>query len=228
MDTSSAYPYSLSLPICTFTPDADVPETCPLRAVMSRYDTSVTCLSEDLQVSSFSEPVRWCAVSVSGDTDRVLSRRGKSGVLAGSRAAIRPAVLRPKRRFTGGAPCEPPATRLVAKGKGATLTRRELNREKAWSRIYLVPLLLAEQDRDAYRRQQAANAREAEIMKDVPGWEVGCCVLPRAHYPRVALNNRPERACTTPRGTRLRRLRFCKEKRMYHHCTEAASVGTSA
>jgi NADH dehydrogenase (ubiquinone) 1 alpha subcomplex subunit 13 len=54
----------------------------------------------------------------------------------------------------------------------AWLTDRELNREKAWSRIHLVPLLLAEQDRDAYRRQQAAIAREKEIMKDVEGWEV--------------------------------------------------------
>ena len=32
--------------------------------------------------------------------------------------------------------------------------------------------LLAEGDRDAYRREQAAVAREKEIMKDVPGWEV--------------------------------------------------------
>lgn len=49
---------------------------------------------------------------------------------------------------------------------------RELQREKAWSRIHLVPLMLAEQDRDAYRRNVAAVAREREIMKDVPGWEV--------------------------------------------------------
>ena len=32
--------------------------------------------------------------------------------------------------------------------------------------------LLAEADRDAYRRQQAALEREKEIMKDVKGWEV--------------------------------------------------------
>lgn len=32
--------------------------------------------------------------------------------------------------------------------------------------------MLAEQDRDAYRRNVAAVAREREIMKDVPGWEV--------------------------------------------------------
>ena len=50
---------------------------------------------------------------------------------------------------------------------------RELQREKTWSRIHLIPLLLAEGDRDAYRRQQAALAREKEIMKDVHGWEVG-------------------------------------------------------
>jgi NADH dehydrogenase (ubiquinone) 1 alpha subcomplex subunit 13 len=49
---------------------------------------------------------------------------------------------------------------------------RELQREKVWSRIHLVPLLLAEGDRDAYRRELAANAREQEIMKDVKGWEV--------------------------------------------------------
>jgi hypothetical protein len=49
---------------------------------------------------------------------------------------------------------------------------RELQREKVWSRIHLVPLLLAEGDRDAYRRQHAAREREKEIMKDVKGWEV--------------------------------------------------------
>lgn len=35
-----------------------------------------------------------------------------------------------------------------------------------------MPLLLAERDRDEYRRSQAALARETEIMKDVEGWEV--------------------------------------------------------
>jgi len=53
-----------------------------------------------------------------------------------------------------------------------TASIRELKREKVWSRLHLVPLLLAEGDRDEYRRQQAANAREREIMKDVKGWEV--------------------------------------------------------
>lgn len=37
-------------------------------------------------------------------------------------------------------------------------------------------MLMAEGDRDLYRRQQAALAREKEIMKDVPGWEVGVYV----------------------------------------------------
>lgn len=56
---------------------------------------------------------------------------------------------------------------------------RELQRERAWSRIHLVPLLLAESDRDIYRREQAALAREKEIMKDVPGWEVSSCLVSR-------------------------------------------------
>ena len=57
-------------------------------------------------------------------------------------------------------------------GRMTTTRYRELQREKVWSRIHLVPLLLAEGDRDAYRRQQAALQREREIMKDVKGWEV--------------------------------------------------------
>jgi NADH dehydrogenase (ubiquinone) 1 alpha subcomplex subunit 13 len=48
--------------------------------------------------------------------------------------------------------------------------RREIRREKIWSRIHLIPLLQAETDRDLYRRLQHAKEREAEIMKDVPGW----------------------------------------------------------
>ncbi|XP_006456821.1 GRIM19 NADH ubiquinone oxidoreductase [Agaricus bisporus var. bisporus H97] len=73
-------------------------------------------------------------------------------------------------------------------GKG-NLEKRELRREKAWSRIHLVPLLLAESDRDAYRREQAALAREREIMKDVPGWEVGRSVYSSSRYrsPEIAI-----------------------------------------
>ncbi|KAF8827089.1 hypothetical protein HHX47_DHR5001076 [Lentinula edodes] len=59
---------------------------------------------------------------------------------------------------------------------------RELQREKAWSRIHLVPLLMAEGDRDAYRRQQAALAREKEIMKDVKGWEAGKSIYNNPKY----------------------------------------------
>ncbi|KAJ1991435.1 hypothetical protein H4R33_001356 [Dimargaris cristalligena] len=59
---------------------------------------------------------------------------------------------------------------------------RELKREKIWSRLHLVPLLQAEQDRDTYRREEAMKAREAEIMKDVPGWEVGKSVYNTDRY----------------------------------------------
>ncbi|CCH41829.1 NADH dehydrogenase [ubiquinone] 1 alpha subcomplex subunit [Wickerhamomyces ciferrii] len=48
--------------------------------------------------------------------------------------------------------------------------RRELQREKIWARIHLMPLLIAEFDRDSVRRYYADKAREAEIMKDVEGW----------------------------------------------------------
>ncbi|GAA5921607.1 hypothetical protein JCM21900_004410 [Sporobolomyces salmonicolor] len=53
------------------------------------------------------------------------------------------------------------------------LEKRELQREKAWSRIHLVPAMMAEADRDIYRREQAALVREKEIMKDVKGWKAG-------------------------------------------------------
>uniref|UniRef100_A0A8H7XWC6 NADH dehydrogenase [ubiquinone] 1 alpha subcomplex subunit 13 n=1 Tax=Psilocybe cubensis TaxID=181762 RepID=A0A8H7XWC6_PSICU len=59
---------------------------------------------------------------------------------------------------------------------------RELEREKMWSRIHLVPLLTAEGDRDQYRREQAALAREREIMKDVAGWEAGKSVYHNPKY----------------------------------------------
>ncbi|EJD53939.1 hypothetical protein AURDEDRAFT_110630 [Auricularia subglabra TFB-10046 SS5] len=54
----------------------------------------------------------------------------------------------------------------------ARIEQTELAREKAWARIHLVPLLLAEADRDAFRRQQMQHAREAAIMRNVPGWKV--------------------------------------------------------
>ena len=40
----------------------------------------------------------------------------------------------------------------------------ELKRERVWSRIHLTPLLLAETDRDSYRREKAMVAREKEIL----------------------------------------------------------------
>jgi hypothetical protein len=40
----------------------------------------------------------------------------------------------------------------------------ELAREKMWSRIYLIPLLTAEEDRDLVRRHYADMAREKELL----------------------------------------------------------------
>lgn len=60
--------------------------------------------------------------------------------------------------------------------------KRELNRENLWARIHLIPLLTAEADRDAYRRSEAAKAREAEIMKNVEGWKAGESVYNSTKY----------------------------------------------
>jgi NADH dehydrogenase (ubiquinone) 1 alpha subcomplex subunit 13 len=43
-------------------------------------------------------------------------------------------------------------------------TNSELAREKMWSRIHLIPLLQAEEDRDQVRRHLADQAREKELM----------------------------------------------------------------
>jgi len=42
--------------------------------------------------------------------------------------------------------------------------QNELAREKMWSRIHLIPLLTAEEDRDLVRRHYADLAREKELM----------------------------------------------------------------
>jgi hypothetical protein len=42
----------------------------------------------------------------------------------------------------------------------------EYAREKIWSRIHLIPLLQAEEDRDLVRRHLADQAREKELLGD--------------------------------------------------------------
>ncbi|KAJ9647356.1 hypothetical protein H2201_008749 [Coniosporium apollinis] len=48
-------------------------------------------------------------------------------------------------------------------GKGIR-EQNELAREKMWSRIHLIPLLQAEEDRDLVRRTLAEQAREKELL----------------------------------------------------------------
>lgn len=45
-----------------------------------------------------------------------------------------------------------------------TIGYSELAREKMWSRIYLIPLLTAEEDRDLVRRHLADLKREKELL----------------------------------------------------------------
>ncbi|KAL5354371.1 hypothetical protein ACLOAV_000460 [Pseudogymnoascus australis] len=42
--------------------------------------------------------------------------------------------------------------------------QNELAREKMWSRIYLIPMLTAEEDRDLVRRHLADQNREKELL----------------------------------------------------------------
>ncbi|KAI5361613.1 hypothetical protein Slin15195_G127280 [Septoria linicola] len=47
--------------------------------------------------------------------------------------------------------------------------QNELAREKMWSRIHLIPLLQAEEDRDVVRRDFAQKAMEKELLgKEMP------------------------------------------------------------
>ncbi|KAJ7167518.1 B16.6 subunit of GRIM-19, NADH:ubiquinone oxidoreductase [Mycena filopes] len=49
--------------------------------------------------------------------------------------------------------------------------RRELRREKTWARIHLIPLLMAEGDREAYKTKLVSAAVETVIMKDVKDYK---------------------------------------------------------
>jgi hypothetical protein len=48
---------------------------------------------------------------------------------------------------------------------------RQLKNEKAWARIYIAPLLQAEQDRDLVRKKYILKEKESEIMSKLsPEW----------------------------------------------------------
>jgi NADH dehydrogenase (ubiquinone) 1 alpha subcomplex subunit 13 len=48
-----------------------------------------------------------------------------------------------------------------------------LKREKLWARLYVLPAIQAEWDREWMKWRADQLAKEAEIMKNVPGWVVG-------------------------------------------------------
>jgi NADH dehydrogenase (ubiquinone) 1 alpha subcomplex subunit 13 len=49
------------------------------------------------------------------------------------------------------------------------MVNSELAREKMWSRIHLIPLLTAEEDRDLVRRHLADQKRELDLMGSQTG-----------------------------------------------------------
>lgn len=73
--------------------------------------------------------------------------------------------------------------------------RRELKREKLWARLYLLPLVQAEWDREWMKWRDEQLAKETEIMKDVPGWKVGESVYHNKRWapPRYDIDGNPVR-----------------------------------
>ncbi|XP_032805881.1 NADH dehydrogenase [ubiquinone] 1 alpha subcomplex subunit 13 [Petromyzon marinus] len=65
--------------------------------------------------------------------------------------------------------------------------RRRLQIEELESRIAILPLLQAEQDRHVLQQVRENLEEEAKIMKDVPGWKVGESVYNsnRWHTPTI-------------------------------------------
>lgn len=73
-----------------------------------------------------------------------------------------PAALNPGNTFTRTdihIYSRPSASRILTDTPSS-----ELAREKMWSRIHLIPLLQAEEDRDLVRRHLADQAREKELL----------------------------------------------------------------
>ncbi|KAJ1490842.1 GRIM-19 protein-domain-containing protein [Baffinella frigidus] len=60
---------------------------------------------------------------------------------------------------------------LYAVGQ-TNIKRRGWKKEKLQCRYNIVPYMVAEEDVEYLKRQEILDAREAEIMKDVPGWVV--------------------------------------------------------
>ena len=87
-------------------------------------------------------------------TRRVLPRRGPSGAMLFSLAA---GVI---------------GYGFYKVGKGND-ARRKLKEEKREARVAILPFLQAEDDARYNKAKAAFLAEEAEVMKDVPGWEVG-------------------------------------------------------
>eukprot|EP00937_MAST-01D_sp_MAST-1D-sp2_P001700 g1700.t1 len=55
----------------------------------------------------------------------------------------------------------------------SNIARREYKKEKRLARAALIPLLQAEEDARYVEARRAEIAKEAELMKSVPGWEAG-------------------------------------------------------
>lgn len=73
--------------------------------------------------------------------------------------------------------------------------RRELKREKMWARLYLLPLVQAEKDREWMQWRSDQVKKEAEIMQNVEGWKAGESVYKNKRWapPTFDLDGEPMR-----------------------------------
>ena len=84
----------------------------------------------------------------------------------------------------------------------------ELAREKMWSRIHLIPLLQAEEDRDLVRRHLASQAMEKELLgAETKVYNSDRCVLLRL-WGRIS-RQRTHRSLLT-RAAQIRATNLCR------------------
>jgi hypothetical protein len=75
--------------------------------------------------------------------------------------------------------------------------RREIKREKSWARLYMLPVVQAEWDREWLKWRSEQVEQEKEIMKNVEGWVPGQSPYEnRFAFPAFDLEGNPVRKFT--------------------------------
>jgi NADH dehydrogenase (ubiquinone) 1 alpha subcomplex subunit 13 len=72
----------------------------------------------------------------------------------------------------------------------SNIKRRGWKNEKIQARYNLVPYLQYDEDVEYCKRQEELDAKEARVMKDVPGWVVGQSVYHSKRWVEPLYNDR--------------------------------------